>query len=106
MFENVAARSTTGLERVDKKTGTVFCTLLRACVCLICVISRRYFGDINGDCLSSSTPFDVPSLPFLCSYFMVTAILKSVIRSSNRPANENSYCEDDSFIRDKLNSSR
>lgn len=103
MFEGVAAHTTTGLERVDKKTEAVYLYFIaRVRVCLICVIPRRYFGDINGNCLSSSIPS-----PFLCSYFMVTTILKRVvIRSSNRPANENSYCEDDSFIRDKLNSSR
>lgn len=103
MFEGVAAHTTTGLERVDKKTEAVYLYFIaRVRVCLICVIPRRYFGDINGNCLSSS----IPSPFFMQLFYGNNNSQESVIRSSNRPANENSYCEDDSFIRDKLNSSR
>lgn len=70
--------------------------LYLACTCLICVILQRYFGDING--LSSSTPLDSP--PFTQLFYGTTTILE---RCNSFVLRENSYREDDSFIRDKLN---
>lgn len=84
-----------------KRQKRCICTLSPVCVCALYVS----FHGVTLAILMATVLLD--SVPFFMQLFYGNNnSQESVIRSSNRPANENSYCEDDSFIRDKLNSSR